>query len=53
MKVKLHFEALDVYSLTIILEGNQPDLINELIQIIRRRVREERDRENKQLYEEN
>lgn len=52
MKVELQFEALDVLSLTVVLKGNHPELINDLIRIIRKRVSEEKDRENKQMYEE-
>jgi hypothetical protein len=52
MKVKLQFEVLDVYSLTVVLEGNQPTLVNDLIQIIRRRVSEEKGRDNQEIYEE-
>lgn len=52
MKVELRFEALDVLSLTAILEGNDPELITELLKMIRKRVSEEKDIGNKQKYEE-
>jgi len=52
LRVKLEFEALDVLNLTVTLEGNDPLLIDDLVQLVRQRVKKEETPIKAQKYEE-